>query len=77
MQSSNHRDYYHNEKGKKQEDESPTTTIDEIEEQKGEIIDSAAVKNKKRVHYPQISGEHTGVDTEKTDSLQQNKSSGK
>ena len=66
-------EYYHKDKERNQEEErSPTTT----EEQKDEIIESttplAAVKNKKRVHYPHTNGEHLTVDTEKTDSLQQN-----
>jgi hypothetical protein len=76
MQSPQYKEYYHKENGKKREDESPTTATEETEEQLGEIIDStthlAAVKNKKRVHYPQINGEHSALNSEKTDSLQQN-----
>ncbi len=53
----------------KQENESPI-------EQKGDIIDSTTpltiVKNKKRVHYPQINGEQPVLNTVKTNSLQEN-----
>jgi hypothetical protein len=76
MQSPKRQEYYHQDKERKQEDESPRTTIvEQEEEQIGDIIDSTtllAVKNKKRVHYPQINGEQPALDTEKTDSLQQN-----
>jgi hypothetical protein len=77
MQSPKRQEYYRQDKERKQEDESPTTTtiVDQGEEQKGDIIDSTtllAVKNKKRVHYPHINGEKPALDTEKTDSLQQN-----
>jgi hypothetical protein len=57
----------------KQENESP---IEQGEEQKGDIIDSTTpltiVKNKKRVHYPQINGEQPVLNTVKTNSLQEN-----
>lgn len=83
MQSPKHREQYHKHKERKQEDESPTTTIEEerdeekVEKQIGEITDPAtlqpAVKSKKRVHYPQVNGEHSTADNSvKTDSLQKN-----
>jgi len=79
MQSPKHQEYYHKDKERKQENESPTTTTtireQEEEEEKGEIIDSTtllAVKNKKRVHYPQANGEQPTIDSVKTDNLKQN-----
>jgi hypothetical protein len=80
MQSPKHQEYYHKDKERKQENESPTTTTtireqEEEEEEKGEIIDSTtllAVKNKKRVHYPQANGEQPTIDSVKTDNLKQN-----
>jgi hypothetical protein len=57
-------------KERKQENDSPTKTIEE--EQKGELFGSAtpptAVKNKKRVHYPYTNGELPVTDSVKTDS---------
>jgi len=74
MQSPSHQDHNYKDNERKQKDESPTTTIEEIEEGKNEIIDSTtpleAVKNKKRVHYPQINGRHPTIDSVETDSLQ-------
>ncbi|CAF3337165.1 unnamed protein product [Rotaria socialis] len=80
MQSPSHREQYHKHKERKEEDASPTTTIEEekeeVEKQIGEIINSATpqptVKNKKRVHYPQVNGDYSATDSKKTDSLQQN-----
>jgi hypothetical protein len=76
MQSPNHQKYYYDDKERKQGDESPTTTLLEHgEEQKGDIVDSTtplAIKNKKRVHYPQANGAQPAIDSVKTDSLQQN-----
>jgi hypothetical protein len=76
MQSPKRQEYYHKDNERKQEDKSPTTTIlEQGEEQKGDITDSTtllAVKNKKRVHYPHVNGEQSALNTEKTDSLQQN-----
>ena len=67
-------------KYQEKDDESPIRMMTEQgggEEEKGDIIDStttplAAVKNKKRVHYPHLNGEQPVQDTVKTDSLQQN-----
>ncbi|CAF0928793.1 unnamed protein product [Rotaria sordida] len=79
MQSPRPREHYHKHKERKQEDESPTTTTEEdkeeeeeVKKQIGDIFESTTplttVKNKKRVHYPQINGERSVT----TDSLQKN-----
>ncbi len=76
MQSPSHQDHNYKDNERKQKDESPSTTIEEIEERKDEIIDSPTpletVKNKKRVHYPQANGEQPTIDSVKTDNLKQN-----
>ena len=71
MQSPGHQDYYHQENDKQRQDDSPTRTN---EEQQARLADESsstliAVKNKKRVHYPQSNGEHLTQDTSKTDCL--------
>lgn len=73
MQSPKNQEYYYEDKEKIQDQENPTTTI--ISEQNGDIVDSTTsslLKNKKRVHYPQVNGGQTVKDNVKTDSLQQN-----
>ena len=70
MQSPGYPDYAYLTQERQREDDSPTRTN---EEQQADPVEPSttptAVKNKKRVHYPQINGEHLTKDTSKTDCL--------